>query len=338
MSPVVDREIIDTVRDALIVLDHKLIVVFANQSFYRTFDVRPELTEGRKVYELGNGQWNIANLRALLEDIVPHNTTVEAFEVEHHFPQIGSRVMLLNARKIVHPGNGMEFLLLAIDDITERRELEMERDRLSGRVAASAQEATHRVKNSFQMLLSFVSLQQRRATSDQVRLALAGVAQRISAIARLYQALSQEVVGGLLPVKPYLEALCADLRLSAMEGKSLNLDWSGPELMLDADRVVALGLAVNELVTNSIKHAFGDRTTGRIVVNVRQTNGEVILTVTDDGRGIDIAKRSDSGLGQMFLESFVVRLEGKMTVESTEAGTMATVTLPVVSQSEILRS
>ena len=68
-----------------------------------------------------NGQWDIPALRHLLEKIIPEHTTVEAYEVEHRFPVLGPRVMLLNARRIVRESNNVEFLLLAIDDITERR-------------------------------------------------------------------------------------------------------------------------------------------------------------------------------------------------------------------------
>ena len=118
------ENIVDTVREPILVLSADLKVQRANRSFYRTFQVAPQDTENRLVYELGNGQWDIPALRKLLEEILPQNTAFEDFEVAHDFPDIGRKVMLLNARRIHRDGHHPEAILLAIEDITERRKLE----------------------------------------------------------------------------------------------------------------------------------------------------------------------------------------------------------------------
>ena len=92
--------IIATVREPLVVLDNELRVITANRSFYRTFQVNPEETEKRLIYDLGKRQWDISRLRTLLEDVLTKNTSFEDFEVEHDFKSIGRKTMLLNARKI----------------------------------------------------------------------------------------------------------------------------------------------------------------------------------------------------------------------------------------------
>ena len=92
--------IVDAIREPLLVLDPDLRVIAASRSFYRTFAVTPRKTQGQLIFELGDGQWNIPGLRALLEDIIPKRRTVEAYEVDHEFPSIGRRVMLLNARRL----------------------------------------------------------------------------------------------------------------------------------------------------------------------------------------------------------------------------------------------
>ena len=94
----------------------------ANPSFYRTFHITPEETKGRTLYDLGNGQWNIPALRKLLEELLPKNTQIEGFLMEHEFPIIGKRRMLLNARRIAQEGSPKELILLAIEDITNRKE------------------------------------------------------------------------------------------------------------------------------------------------------------------------------------------------------------------------
>jgi len=114
------ESIVDTVREPLVVLDAELRVISASRSFYQTFHVTPEETAGRLLYELGNGQWEIPALRELLEEILPGNTSMDDFEVEHEFAAIGQRMMLLNARRIYRETNKTEMILLAIEDITER--------------------------------------------------------------------------------------------------------------------------------------------------------------------------------------------------------------------------
>ncbi len=114
--------IVATVREPLVVLDGDLRVRTANRSFYSTFRVRPEDTEGQLLYDLGNRQWAIPALRKLLEDVLPQNTAFNDFSVEHEFPSIGRKVMLLNARKLFRQGNHSELILLAIEDVTALRE------------------------------------------------------------------------------------------------------------------------------------------------------------------------------------------------------------------------
>ena len=126
-------DIVDTVREPLLVLDVDLRVRQANRSFYRTFRVAQEDTEGRLVYELGNHQWDISALRRLLEDVLPQNTAFDDFEVAHNFESIGPKVMLLNARRVYRESNHTGSILLAIEDITERRRLEGERAELETR-------------------------------------------------------------------------------------------------------------------------------------------------------------------------------------------------------------
>jgi len=118
------ESIVDTVRGPLLVLDVDLTVISANRSFYQAFEVKPEETEKQRIYDLGNHQWNIPKLRELLEDILPNATSFDDFEVEHEFPEIGKRIMLLNARKIFQRANRKQLILLAIEDITERKVLE----------------------------------------------------------------------------------------------------------------------------------------------------------------------------------------------------------------------
>ncbi|MDX6712959.1 MAG: hypothetical protein QOH96_3975, partial [Blastocatellia bacterium] len=115
------QNIVETVREPLVILDSDLRVQGASRSFYTAFRVTKGETEGRLIYELGDRQWDIPALRTLLEEILPERTQFDGFEVEHDFPRVGRRVILLNARRIISQENNAATILLAIEDITERK-------------------------------------------------------------------------------------------------------------------------------------------------------------------------------------------------------------------------
>ena len=117
----VAESIVNTVREPLVVLDGDLRIVSANKAFYNTFQVVKEKTEKQLIYEIDNRQWDIPKLRELLEDILPKNTHFDDFEVDHSFSTIGHKTLLLNARRVVAVSGQKPLILLAIEDITERR-------------------------------------------------------------------------------------------------------------------------------------------------------------------------------------------------------------------------
>ncbi|MFQ6607325.1 MAG: PAS domain S-box protein [Fidelibacterota bacterium] len=136
------ESIVATIREPLVVLDSQLKVISANRAFYRTFKVNENETVQKYIYDLGNRQWDIPKLRKLLEEILPQNTTFNDFEVEHKFEHIGTRIMLLNARRFYHKTNKTQLILLAIEDVTERRLSEKEVRESEERFRSLAQTAT----------------------------------------------------------------------------------------------------------------------------------------------------------------------------------------------------
>jgi two-component system, cell cycle sensor histidine kinase PleC len=145
------ESIINTVREPLISLDQDLRVVTVSRSFYEFFKVKPEETVGQLIYDLGNKQWDIPKLRELLETILPQKATFDNYEVEHDFATIGRRIMLLNARQIQRKLGKERIILLAIEDITERREIEkgLEKAREDLNELATELKRTARVKSEF---------------------------------------------------------------------------------------------------------------------------------------------------------------------------------------------
>jgi PAS domain S-box-containing protein len=120
------ENIVETVRKPLVVLDSDLRLLTANHSFYETFKVTHEETIGHFIYDLGNRQWDIPRLRVLIESILPHDTVLNDYEVDHEFPGIGRKIILLNARQIFRKNIGSHIILLAMEDITARKQAEEE--------------------------------------------------------------------------------------------------------------------------------------------------------------------------------------------------------------------
>ena len=147
--------IVDTVREPLLVLDDGLVVQSANLAFYRAFRVEPRQTVGQQIYDLGNGQWDNPDLRRLLGELLPEKKSVEAYEVTHEFPKIGERTMRLYARQM----DSHALILLAVEDVTDAKRLEREREEQrakaeADRLAAKEAQAANAAKDRFLAALS----------------------------------------------------------------------------------------------------------------------------------------------------------------------------------------
>jgi chemotaxis protein methyltransferase CheR len=322
-------DLVETIREGLLVLEPDLTIRFANRAFCDTFSVAPDQTVGRKLYEVGNEEWDIPKLRSALETIISGKKTFEDFEVEQFFPSIGQRVMCLNARKVYRPGNKIQLILLAIEDVTERVKLEREHAIASERIGTLLQELTHRIKNSLQIIVSMVSLEARNQKSGEGKAALERVSHRIAALGRLYSILGETKSVEAVDAAIYLEALCRDLIESVQKenGISIALKTDIESERLPADRAIPLGLIVNELVTNAVKYAFPGEPKGTIAVTLKRIPGELRLTVADDGQGAD-PRRADSGLGGRLVDTFARQLGGQVERVSSNKGTIVCLKLP----------
>ena len=328
-------DLVETIREGLLVLEPDLTVQFANRSFCDTFAVTPENTIGRKFFELGDGQWDIPELRSLIEAILPERATIEAFEVDRVFPSIGRRVMVLNARKVFRPGNHTKQVLLAIEDVTDRVRLERERAAAHERIAVLLQELAHRIKNSLQIIGSIVSIEARAHKSGQGKAALERVSHRIAAVGHLYSVLGKADTGEAVDTTIYLEGLCRDLIESVQKeaGTTITLKTDIESSLLPPDRAIPLGLVVNELVTNAVKYAFPNEKGGTVKVTLKRAPGKLRLTVADDGKGID-PRRADSGIGGRLVEAFSLQLGGLVERQSGNDGTIVSLTMPWDEASE----
>jgi two-component sensor histidine kinase/PAS domain-containing protein len=253
------EKIVDALRDPFLVLDWELRVKTANAPFYTTFQVEPNETEGRYVYELGNGEWDIPRLRELLEQILPRDHSFDDFEVEHTFREIGRRVMLLNARRIDH----LKLILLVIEDATEARRAAAQQRLVLG-------ELQHRVKNLLMKVRSLSQLTMRGASSlESYAESFEG---RLNAMARTQDLLVRESgASARLEEIVRLELQAA----GASEGSTFTL--SGPRLRLSDRASHAFAMTIHELATNAAKYG---------ALSKNAANGRVELEWTAQQIGI----------------------------------------------------
>lgn len=300
------ESIVETVRESLVILTHDLRVKSANPSFYRTFRVSPEETENRFIYDLGNGQWNIPMLMDALGEVLSQNAKFEDFEVEYQFPEIGIRAMMLNARQLVQAGTAEKLILLAMEDITERKLAERFREEYLSLIA-------HDMRSPLTVMIGNSDLLRRRLTKKEMA-GDAEVAGRILASGLRMESMIRDLVAsarleaGQMKLRPEptdLSRLINSIReqLSTSEDPEriqVTSSDSGSPVLADAGQIERV---VVNLITNAQKYS---PPASSIVVRVGQKDQEATVSVTDRGVGI-----SPDELSHLFERYYRARTAGK---------------------------
>src|SRR6202051_1182675 len=326
------QAIVETVRDPLLVLDQDLRVVTANRAFYQAFRMNLQDIHGRPIYGLGDGQWDIPELRLLLEGVAPQHAAMEAYEVERDFPVIGRRSMLLNAREVFFKKSSRKLILLDIDDVTDRRAAEREIANLLQQKETLLQEMQHRIANSLQIIASLLTLKSRAVQSEETRLHLMDAQRRIMSVAAVQQQLLASGHGGQIEIGPYLARLCETLAASMTdENRPVSLRVQADAGTASSADAGSIGLIVTELVINAFKHAFvGDRAAGQLVVAYEAADTGWRLAVSDNGIGTPQAHlgpaRTGSGLGTIIVEALAKPLGARVDTVTNPQGTTVSIT------------
>ena len=327
------ESIVETVRQPLVVLDGNLHVITANVAFYETFHVTPGETGGQFLYDLGDGQWNIPALRELLERILPAQTAFEGFEVKHNFPIIGERTMLLNGRQIRRRGGAEALILLAIENITERKKAEEALRELPVRLVESQEEERRRIARELHdstgqtmagLALNLSVLEGkasnldepgRAALSDSLNLA-SQVSEELRNISYVLHPPALDEMGLEGALRWYVD--------NFVRRTGLQVDLVLPRGLLqlpEPARLTAFRL-VQEALTNTQRHS-GSKT-AKVVVS--QDGGTISLEVADDGSGI--APDRALGLGLLGMRERVAQLGGRLDIASDGRGTKVKAVLP----------
>jgi len=332
------ESIINTVREPLISLDQDLRVVSVSRSFYDVFKVKPEETVGQLIYDLGNKQWNIPKLRELLETILPQKTTFDNYEVEHDFAVIGRRIMLLNARQIERGMGKERIILLAIEDITERKEIEagLEKAHEELKTLATELRRTTRAKSEFLANMSHelrtplnsingfseilydetfgpLNEKQKRYVNNVLTSGkhLLLLINQILDMAKV-EAGKMKLALSSLPMKGLLKEI--SLLVADMVSKK-KIDMS-LEISDDLPNIEADELKVKEIIYNLLSNAVKFTPEGgKIGMRANKTNSEIAVEIWDTGVGI-----APENMGKIFEGFFRVDTPYARVTEGTGLG------------------
>jgi len=324
------QAIVDTVREPVLVLDKLLRVIAASRSFYSVFKVTPEDTQGRLLYELGDGQWDIPKLRVLLEKIIPEHGEMEDYEVEHEFPGAGPHTMRLNAREVFFEGGANPAILLGMQDVTRQSALERENKELLREKDLLLEEMQHRVLNSLQIIASIILMKARTVKSEETRLHLQDTHSRVMSIAALQEHLHAPGIGGSIDLVPYLTKLCEAVATSMIgDTRPISLKVCGDGGSSTSRQAECLGLIVTELVMNALKHGFpGDIKDGLITVEYDIAGPNWKLSVSDNGVGRPdgVFAQVKTGLGTSIVKALAQQLGAQVETLAGPQGTTVSVT------------
>ena len=328
--------IVDTVREPMVVLDGELRVNTASRAFYETFALSREKTEGQFIYTLDDGVWNIPALRALLEKVLTEKKSFEDFETTHHFPGLGNRVLLLNARQLLTPHDGKPLVLLAIDDATERKKLQDDLVASNEDLQRFAYAAAHDLRSPLHSSLrvsEMLAQSLRGKLDDDESAMLTLFVESMERLRRLMEdILAYSGVGHAqqrLELKPLAEPLniaLANLNFDIVQSKAQIRFGTLPELPLDVSRVA---MVFQNLIDNAIK--YRGAVSPQIDIEAKRTGQQWQISVRDNGEGFDpqYADRaflpfkrlsespvSGSGIGLATCKRIIERMGGRIWAES----------------------
>ena len=313
-------------NEPLLYLSGDLRVIAASASFSRVFQIGSDGVVGRRLSEIGSGEWGMPKLASLLRATASGAAEIAAYEIDLGRAGRKTRQLVVNARRLDADDDVNIRLLVAITDVTDSRAEALLKDELIREKAVLLQEVQHRVANSLQIIASVLMQSARRVQSEEARGHLQDAHHRVMSIAAVQRHLAMSSQHDVA-LRPYLLQLCeslADSMISDPTALSINIEVDGS--VVDANKSVSLGLIVTELVINALKHAFPEQRRGRIVVSYRSAGREWALAVSDDGVGMASGRtKAKAGLGTGIVEALAKHLHAHVTVADSAPGTEITI-------------
>lgn len=312
--------------EPLLFLSEDLKVIAASASFCRAFGIDPATIPGKRLDELGDGEWAMPTLASLLKATASGKAHIEAYEIDLRRPDRKTRHLVVNARTLDDGDKEHIRLLLAVSDVTDARAQARLKDDLVRDKALLMQEVQHRVANSLQIIASVLMQSARRVQSEEARGHLHNAHHRVMSIAALQRQLSTSE-GSIVELRPYLTQLCQSLGASMIaDPERLSIAVKVDDSAVSADVSVSLGLIVTELVINALKHAFPDQAMGTIAIDYRSSGNDWTLSVTDNGIGMPAGRDAPkAGLGSGIVEALARNLLAEVQLSDAGPGTAMTI-------------
>ena len=313
--------VIASSNEPLLFLAEDLRIIAASASFCRTFQVDPASVPGRRLSELGAGEWAMPKLASLLKATASGSAEIGAYEIDLVREGGELRCLVLNARKLDDGDSTPVRLLLAVSDVTFARAEARQKDNLIREKAVLLQEVQHRVANSLQIIASLLMQSARKVQSEEVRGHLQDAHHRVLSIAAVQRHLAVSSLNDVA-LRPYFVQLCESLAVSMIPDPNvLSIEVTVDDSVVDANKSVSLGLIVTELVINALKHAFPGHARGKIVVDYRSDGADWSLSVKDDGVGLPTGtRRAKAGLGTGIIEALTKHLGASFQVAASNPG------------------
>ena len=310
----------------MLLLDGQLTVITASRSFCDAFEVGPADLEGRSLYELGRGEWDMPQLRALMTATASGEASAGPHEMDFKRPRSPNRRLIVEARRLAYLDLVQTRILVAVSDVTQARADAAVRDAAVRENSVLLQEVRHRVANSLQIIASVLLKNARETKSDETRSHLKEAHHRVMSVAGLERLLSTSKDGDV-EVHAYFTSLCERLTASMIgESDQISLTVDGGQGVVEARVSVSLGLIVTELVINALKHAFPDGRAGRITVDYNFHGPNWVLCVRDDGVGMPQAGAAfQTGLGTTIVQALATQLSASVEVVAEHPGTKVSI-------------
>jgi two-component sensor histidine kinase len=317
--------IVASSNEPLLFLRADLVVIAASASFCRAFQIDPATIPGRKLSDLGGGEWDMPKLSSLLRATASGSVKIEAYEIDLIRKDQRPRYLLVNAHRLEDGDHERVRLLVAITDVTLARAEALQKDELIREKAILLQEVQHRVANSLQIIASLLMQSARKVQSEEARGHLHDAHHRVMSIAAVQRHLAMSTPGDVA-LAPYFTQLCESLGASMIhDSKQLSIAVTVDDSVVTANVSVSLGLIITELVINALKHAFPQRRHGKITIDYRSHGLDWALTVRDDGIGMPTgADKAKPGLGTGIVEALAKQMEGVIHMVDTDPGTAVT--------------
>jgi two-component sensor histidine kinase len=313
--------VIASSNEPLLFLAGDLRIIAASASFCRTFQIDPTSVPGRRLSELGAGEWAMPKLASLLKATASGSAEIAAYEIDLVRDGVEPRYLVVNARKLDDGDNDRVRLLVAISDVTFARAEARQKDDLIREKAILLQEVQHRVANSLQIIASVLMQSARKVQSEEARGHLQDAHHRVMSIAAVQRHLAVSSLAEVA-LRPYFVQLCESLAASMIsDPHALSIDVTVDDSFVAAHKSVSLGLIVTELVINALKHAFPRHARGKIVVDYRSNGPDWTLSVKDDGVGMPTGdQRAKAGLGTGIIEALATHLGSSIQVLASNPG------------------